>query len=397
MKVKLVKKIILGLAVVTSIESAFAKSTASAPMQVECAPVTATERIKNKNKRIKTHTALYWKLLVPQLEKSLPKSLLVKGVVIGDFHYSNIGIYYNFDTTKSELVLNDLDDAGTNYLVGDLLKYFSFLRTEEVEIEQKGKKKDKKVTGKDLYDLEKVFNAYIDGLRNKTRSTPPAFQSAMAVPQNKAVEKFNKELGKELAKFAKVEELDAKLLPIANDLQKANPVLSTNTILAKKFEVNDSGSSVGQKRFTFLIEKQSPGHPKAVIEFKQLTCAASNLNRSQDLSQIPKTVSAYLNQQSSSAVLPFVLPANESLVKSGKEVYLLRMKQPNYMEKVVETCTENNQLQELAELFAYLLGQFHSKSANNVFVDELAKSSELIFKTCHESQKAFLEETEIGK
>ncbi len=385
------KLILIFLAIVSTSHLVCA---AAIPMTVDCDQDAKAERVKNKNKRIKTFTDIYWQTLTAEIQKSLPSSLQLKGNIIGDFHFNNLGIYYNFDKTinRPQLVLNDLDDSGNNFIVGDLIKYLAFLRTFEIKGEEKGSKKDEPLLGKDAFRFEKIFDAFIEGLRNKNFPLSSEFQKMITINESDAADERNKYITNQSSDFSNVESsIDPELQSNFAEFEKM-PMLKANRVVGRSSQVNGSGSSQGQQRFLYLLQNPSSPAEKAVVEFKQLACSASNSAKSQDLTLIYSGIANYLKQQNQTALFPIFI-ARTDLVKVDKKVYLLREKQNNLMGDVVKKALKKGHYQDLAETMAYLLGQFHSSQVNGVFIDQLAKSSTEIFNTCQNTNKRFFDLT----
>lgn len=398
---KIYKKIVLVFLAIIS--STHIVSAAMTPMTINCDLDAEAERVKDKNKRIKTFTDIYWQTLTSEIQRSLPSSLQLKGNIIGDFHFNNLGIYYNFDKTinRPQLVLNDLDDSGNNYIVGDLIKYLAFLRTFEIKNEEKGSKKDETILGKDAFRFEKIFDAYIEGLRNKNFPLSPEFQKMITINESDAADERNKYITNQSEGFGNIESsVDPKLQSSFAEFEKM-PILKANRVIGRHSQVNGSGSSQGQQRFLYLLQNPSSPAAKAIVEFKQLACSASNSAKSQDLSLIYSGMTNYLKLQNQTALYPIFL-ARTDLVKveikldsktTDKKVYLLREKQNNLMGDVVKKSLKKGHYQELAETMAYLLGQFHSNQVNATFIDQLSKSSTEIFTTCQNTNQRFFDLT----
>lgn len=319
--------------------------------------------IKNKAKLLKTFTIEYWKIASAAVTK-LPAPLQRKGFVVGDFHFNNVGLYYNYAKNKPELVLNDFDDAaGVNFLLVDIMKYLTYV-----------KKIDKEV------DLDEVFRSYQKGLvQTSGLIFPSEFLDESQHDFNKNTRKYLKNRREEFAKFDK-----STITPEQNSKIQALMRLKIITQLANveyMVKVNDSGSSKDMERFEFLGQDRN-GTP-GLIEFKRLKCSATGANLEQDLSANFE----YFRQSYLKNFSPLV--ANQFTYHLRDETFLVRQKSYNPLKELEIEKQSTKKLQKYANFFAAFLGTVHIKSADNGYIKGLSASEAEVLKLAKEISKKF--------
>lgn len=318
--------------------------------------------IKDKTKLLKTFTIEYWKIASAEVAK-LPAPLQQKGFVVGDFHFNNIGIYYNYSKSKPELVLNDFDDAGINFLLVDFMKYITFI-----------KKTDKEV------DLEEVFRNYQAGaVRSNELPLPANLLSETQHDYNKKSQKYLENQKEEIAKFDK-----SKITPEQNAKIQTLLRLKIITQLANveyMVKINDSGSSKDMERYEFF-GKDRNGTP-GLIEFKKLKCSATGAPREQDLTANFEYIrNNYLKNFS-----PLI--ANQFIYRLRDETFLVRQKAFNPLKKLEIEKQSTKEIQKYANFFAAFLGTIHAKSADKDYLKALATNETEILKLAKEVSKKF--------
>lgn len=321
--------------------------------------------IKDKTKLLKTFTIEYWKVASAAVSK-LPHSLQRKGFVVGDFHFNNIGLYYNYSKSKSELVLNDFDDAaGINYLLVDIMKYITYV-----------KKIDKDI------DFDEVFKSYQSGL---VQTGELIFPTELL---NESQHDFNKHTHKYLAnrreEFAKFDR--SKISPEQNSKIQALMRLKIIAQLANveyMVKINDSGSSKDMERFEFI--GQDRNGTTGLIEFKKLKCSATGDEHEQDLTANFE----YIRQSYLKNFSPLV--ANQFTYRLRDETFLVRQKAYNPLKKLEIEKQSTKNLQKYANFFAAFLGTVHLKSADNAYIKGLASHKEEIQKLAKEISKKFID------
>jgi len=216
----------------------------------------ADGQVSNKTKLLKTYTREYWQIAASEV-KSLPQALLKNGFVAGDFHFNNAGIYYDYGRSRAEFQIADLDDAGQNFLIVDFFKLLTYIQ-----------KLDKTV------DQRPLFNAYVDGLKNKEAAPPSEIESLLYRSQldfNKDSRKYVEKQREEITAFDKAS-IKKNTQAIINKF-KGLKLISRLQDLDYMVQINDSGSSMNALRVQF-IGTDSSG-VTGVIEFKQMKCSAT--------------------------------------------------------------------------------------------------------------------------
>lgn len=347
-----------GLAITLILLTAFA---AGAEM-TKCPQLETDSDIKDKSKLLKTFTIEYWKIAGAAVAK-LPMPLQQKGFVVGDFHFNNVGLYYNYQKSKTELVLNDFDDAGVNFLLVDLMKYLTFV-----------KKTDKDV------DLDEVFRNYQSGLaRTSELSFPIDFLDLSQHDFNKNTQKYMANRREEFAKFDK-----SRITTDQNAKIQALLRLKIITQLANvdyMVTVNDSGSSKDMERYAFLGNDRN-GAP-GLIEFKKLKCSATGAPRQQDLNANFQFIKDNYLKNYSAAI------ANQQILRLQEETFLVRQKSYNPLKKLEIEKASTKELQKYSNFFAAFLATLHSKSADKNYIKALSAHEEQILKLAKEISKKF--------
>ena len=331
----------------------------------KCPKPETNSDIREKTKLLKTFTIEYWKIASAAVTK-LPAPLQRKGFVVGDFHFNNVGLYYNYAKNKSELVLNDFDDAaGINFLLVDIMKFITYV-----------KKIDKEV------DFDEVFKSYQQGL---VQSGDLVFPSELL---NESQHDFNKNTQKylvnrreEFVKFDKSTitlEQNSKIQALMR-----LKIISQLAHVEYMVKINDSGSSKDMERFEFI--GQDRNGTTGLIEFKKLKCSATGSALEQDLSANFE----YIRQSYLKNFSPLV--ANQFTYRLRDETFLVRQKAYNLLKKLEIEKQSTKNLQKYANFFAAFLGTVHIKSADNAYIKALAAHDEEILKLAKEISKKFIQ------
>lgn len=319
--------------------------------------------IRNKAKLLKTFTIEYWKIASAAVAK-LPTPLQRKGFVVGDFHFNNVGLYYNYAKNKPELVLNDFDDAaGVNFLLVDIMKYITYV-----------KKIDKDI------DLVEIFKSYQKGLVQPSELVFPSdLLNESQHEFNKNTQKYLENRREEFAKFDKstiTSEQNSKIQTLMR--------LKIITQLANveyMIKINDSGSSKDMERFEFIGQDRNGA--TGLIEFKKLKCSATGSHIEQDLSANFE----YIRQSYLKNFSPLV--ANQFTYRLHNDTYLVRQKAYNPLKKLEIEKQSTKNLQKFANFFAAFLGTVHKKSVDNGYIQGLSASEEDLIKLAKEISKKF--------
>lgn len=349
-KAKTTFSILLSAALSIVGAKSFAQTPASAVLTCD-SEVDST--VTNKKKMVKTETTALWREIELHVSK-YPEALKKRGVVVGDFHFNNVDVYFDSFSNRARLTLNDLDDAGENYIVGDLLKYLIYLQRVDHDL-----------------DLAKVIDAYVLGLERTAMAAPSDLQDLLSSKSGRFAKKQLKfiEKRKEEALAFDPKTLTDDQKKTMADLQSL-PVIQNNfTNLEGWIQINDSGSSSGMERYLFLaksIRNQSEG----VLEFKDLKCSATGPQDRQDLLANRKIVLNYI-QNLTPVLGPNQFLNRQTVLPYENRVFQLREKHPNFMKDLNIEKMSGSDLQEYSEFFANYLGQFHSPNSSAPYMEAL--------------------------
>lgn len=328
----------------------------------------SSSKIKNKETLLKTYTIEYWKVATREIEK-LPLALQKKGFVVGDFHFNNVGIYYDYARNTSEFVINDFDDAGNNYLLGDVLKFLSYL-----------KKVDKNL------DKDAVIGAYLQGLSGVKMPAPIEINKLLTRQQHEFTEDYLSYINK---KIIEADEFDMNR---TTPSQRSNITHFMNLRLLKRlqyvrpvFHINYTGSSQGMERYEFIGADSKGSY--GVYEFKQLKCSATGTNTSQNLNENFTELKEFFNLNMRSSYM-----SSQQMYFYNGNYYLVREKKNNPLKKLKISEMSTGQLQVYANFYGNFLGYLHSKSSNESFLNAVRSQKDILSKIAKRIAKEFNEE-----
>lgn len=357
------------LVVLSGVLSISCLTQAAAGPFIKCTSEVETEKKINKKEKLKTFTTDFWKV-VRSRSANYPASLKSQGIIIGDFHFSNLGVYFDPSMDRARLVLNDLDDSGNGYLVGDLLKYLLFLNSLKKKV-----------------DWEQVIEAYSMGLQKK--AVPMPFEIKLLLSM-KAPD-FDKEMIKYVQK-RKIEAEQFDMDSITDEQRKTLgdierlPLFKNLSSLQKWIQVNTTGSSAGMNRFSYVATSKFSGIEGA-FEFKELRCSATGALDRQNLQENYDRVAGYLNKLNQVQTKNSFLNRQQIVYVSDK-FFLLREKVPNYFKDLEAESLSGKKLQKFSEFFASYLGFVHSGSASQEYSDSIAANKDWL----REEMKALYKE-----
>lgn len=329
-----------------------------------------------KKKWVKSLTGELWKL-IDQHVSEYPAPLRVRGIVVGDFHFGNLGVYFDPEQDRAELTLNDLDDSGVNFLTGDLLKYLVYLRT----------------LNKDM-NFSQVIDAYVMGLQNETISAPKELRQILSSSADKFTKKQEKYILKMKRKALAFNPsgLTAEQKNVFETLENLPEMQNAFTPLHKWLQVNDSGSSAGLERYLFWGRSQD-SNSESVIEFKTLKCSATGNLRRQNLKATEEKVVHYI-QSLSSTLGPNHFFDRQSVVVAKGKFRLMREKQVNLMNDLDLEKLPLQDMQVYAEFYANYLGRFHSAESNTRFVSSMRENKSFLVEDLKPLWQEFKEQAE---
>lgn len=317
--------------------------------------------ITDKTSLLKTFTADYWKVAKVEISK-IPIALQKTGFVVGDFHFNNVGLYYDYQKGKPELVLNDFDDAGNNFLLVDLMKYLTYVQ-----------KLDK------LIEKNELIHSYRAGLLDTSEISFPVDLNESQLKFNKDSQNYLNNHREEFVKFDK-SKMNAEQNAKVQELARLK-IITQLTQVDYMVKTNDSGSSKGMERFEFIGTARNGA--VGLIEFKKLKCSATGAADAQDLSaNFAFVKKSYLDNHSTAV-------SNQYVYRLRDESFLVRQKIFNPLKKLEIEKQSTQLLQKYSNFFAAYLGSVHSKSADKAYIDAIAEHEDLIIMTTKEISKKF--------
>lgn len=308
--------------------------------------------IKNKETMLKTYVYEYWNVASKEISQ-LPIGLQKKGFVVGDFQFNNVGIYFDYSKAKSELVINDFDDSGFNYLLGDLLKFISYIKRVDSDA-----------------DLDALIDSYIQGLQGRSITVPGKIAAVM----NQSQYQFSHDYMKYVeSRVIETSEFDVNSL---TNLQQANLRHFMGLRLLKKLvdvkpivRVNNTGSSSDMERYEFTGTDSNGAI--GVIEFKQLKCSGTGASQNQDLQNSFAQVKSFFQKN-----FPSSYTANQQIYDYNSNFYLVREKKNNPLKKLALDKLGKGQIQVYTNFFANFLGSIHAKSADAAYVNGIQSNKD---------------------
>lgn len=302
---------------------------------------------------VSTYTFHYWDYVKNHFSKYTAPHLQKIGIVVGDYHFNNVTMYYSNAEKKAQFAVADLDDAGQAPLLADYAKYI-------ISIKEKFKKTN----------FKSILSSYIDGLKNqKNNNTPVAIQKIQnqnqAYFQRLNADYVNRKLNKEGHQFEKkyeldkIKHLDANYKPLAEQTEKS--LAKTMTVLDSGFKLNASGSSLDLLRIQFLVSYQGS---QQILELKQTRCPGTQLYQAQAAAEKRyKEVLPILNSEE--------YWKNTRLISYAKDQFIFRTKLASPIENIEIDRLKSSEAQNYAEYFAYLLGTLHSTQVNPQYIEQL--------------------------
>lgn len=360
-------------------------SAAQAQVQVpeiECASQSEVAKIKKKKSKIKTFVSDFWRMTETRVA-NFPADLKLQGFVVGDPHLENVDVFYARQAKPAiRLTFNDMDEAGYNYLVGDLLKFLAYLPA----VKKHG------------LDLEKVVDKYVAGLENQEATPPTEIQSLLAMSPADYLKSERKYIAKQRIKG---EEL-ARTKLSKSDLETQNALRNTRAIgrlqdVVAWTDQNSTGSSAGMMRFLFHGKNQiqlpdgsfAPIGVEGVVEYKELTCTGTGNTEKQD---IARDLEAFVQYDARFLGLPVsqTLLGKQAVVYINGQHFLARTKGPSLYKDVGIEGASPAVVQAHAEYLAWFLGKFHREKATNGYIQAVAKNKAMLIQESAIISKTFL-------
>lgn len=338
---------------------------AQTPGHLQCR-TEATGQVGGGKSLLKTYTREYWNIAHREV-KNLPQALLKKGFVVGDFHYNNVGLYFDSSRSRAEILVNDFDDAGNNILLIDLFKYLNFVQ-----------KVDKNI------DQEQLLQSYVSGLRKQNLPAPQELAELLSRDQKDFRKEHIKYLENRREEFALFDKgsLNRTQLAQIEKLKSLKLIRDLNG-LDYMVSVNDSGSSMNAQRVEFFGTDNNG--VTGIIEFKQLKCAATGSDREQDLTANFNYIKSFFSAH---------FPSNEILGLSvyrlsGEHQFLVREKKKNALKKLGIEKMSPARIQAISNYYANYLGRLHSPSADAPYTSAVSGNKTMLLEKAREIAKSF--------
>lgn len=359
-------------------------SAAQAQVQVpeiECASQSEVAKIKKKKSKIKTFVSDFWRMTETRVA-NFPADLKLQGFVVGDPHLENVDVFYARQAKPAILLtFNDMDEAGYNYLVGDLLKFLAYLPA----VKKHG------------LDLEKVVDKYVAGLENQEATPPTEIQSLLAMSPADYLKSERKYIAKQRIKGEELArtKLSKSDLETQNALRKTRAIGRLQDVVAWT-DQNSTGSSAGMMRFLFHGKNQiqlpdgsfAPIGVEGVVEYKELTCTGTGNTEKQD---IARDLEAFVQYDARFLGLPVsqTLLGKQAVVYINGQHFLARTKGPSLYKDVGIEGASPAVVQAHAEYLAWFLGKFHREKATNGYIQAVAKNKAMLIQESAIISKTF--------
>lgn len=350
--------------------------------EIECSSQTEIAKIKKKKSKIKTFVSDFWRMTETRVA-NFPTDLKVKGFVVGDPHLENVDVFYARQAKPAiRLTFNDIDEAGYNYLVGDLLKFLAYLP----------------MVKKHGLDLEKIVEKYVAGLENQPATPPTELAALLAMSPSDFLKAERKYVTKQRIKGEEMSR--AKLSK--SDFETQNALRNTQAIsrladLIAWTDQNSTGSSAGMMRFLFHGKNQilladgtlAPIGVEGVVEYKELTCTATGNTEKQDLA---RDLEAFAQYDARFLGLPVsqTLLGKQAIVYINNQHFLARTKGPSPYKDIGIESASPAVVQAHSEYLAWFLGKFHREKATNGYIQAVSQNKAMLIKESEIIAKTFL-------
>jgi len=339
----------------------------------------AVKKLKSGN-LVSTYTFDFWSFAKNNLPSYFKNTdLLESGPVVGDFHFNNVGIYYNKTAQKVDLAVIDLDDSGQASFLADYLKFISYLKTITDSLDQKELLKNY-VDGLSANDITKPHDSMPDGIADLFKKKEDWFSDK----NDKAAK--NKMNSSQTA-FSKKEDLKnvSQLNPSLKSL--VSSLSSKMNVLDSGYKINGSGSSMGSLRIEVLGSEQKE---IGLYEFKELRCPGTELyqeqknqsDRFEEMKHALKSEDFWSSSFISSAVVE----------ENTEQTFLFRRKQENALQDLDIDHMKKDKLMEYSKYYAFVLGYFHGKVASKEYKNALDKNSDKLIKAIDQFSTDYLKQ-----
>jgi hypothetical protein len=343
-------------------------------------------KIKKKKSKIKTFVSEYWRTAESRI-KGYPAELQAKGFVVGDPHFENVDVFLNTrsKTNPIQLTFNDLDEAGHNYLIGDLLKYLSYLQS----LKKHG------------LDLSKIVAKYVDGLNG----LPAVLPAELAALLRMTPDDYKKAERKYVSK-QRIKGVELALSKISQEEKETQAALRNMRVIQNLSEVeawteqNSKGSSAGMTRYLFYGKNQVMGADgklqtigvEGIIEYKELSCTAAGdaikQNLESDLEAFIEYVARFLNLPVEQSFL-----GRQAVVYVNSQHFLVRSKSPGLYKDIGVEGASPALVQTHGEYLAWYLGKFHREKSTIGYQESILSKVDFLIAESKAISKSFTDQS----
>lgn len=318
---------------------------------------------------VSTYTFDYWKFAAKNLKDFKNQDLLEDGAIVGDFHFNNVGIYFDNETKAPELAVIDLDDAGVGSYLADYLKFLTYLKTIDKDIDQKDLLKS--------YIAGLSSKSYKDNDANAPGKIADLFKKNKSWFDDKNKQAVLKKLNGKQTHFGKNEDLkpvsslSSDIVSMVDKLKPQMDVLDTG------FKMNESGSSIGSLRVLALVREGNKD--LNIYEFKELRCPGTEkYKEQQDQADRFASVKKALDSEEFWGK-SFIATA---LDQSGKveKYFILRKKQENALQDLEIDHMKKKDLEKYANYYAFVLGNIHGRNASANYKNAIKDDADKVLK-----------------
>lgn len=329
---------------------------------------------------VSTYVYHFWEFAQKNMDQIFKGSNYIQnanGQVVGDYHFKNLGAYYNTTQKRPQLAIIDLDDSGVANQFADLLKFLVFIK-DEYKTDQFTMDAIKAyvsgldpASGENLLPTHPSLDGKLESLSEilSDQLAPSVYEEFNRKYVLKKLSKDKKSLKKDkdlfamdkLAKKLKEAKKDPEFVSIESKLAKQAQALGK--ILDRGFQINESGSSMNAIRFVYLVQTLTG---PAIIELKELTCAGAVKFQPQK-EQKSRFDENKMNLQST----PYW--EGSHVISIGPHAFLFRTKVDNPIEDLLAHAKKD--LKPWVMFYAYTLGRIHRQTAQSDYAIKLEQKA----------------------
>lgn len=306
-----------------------------------------------------------------KVEEGIAELARIQGVVGGDVKPDNVDLTLT-SSTSAQMLLVDLDDAGRGSFLGDIFHTLAYNEIWPVRIE-----------------FEEAFNLYVSGLKSSS-TLNDTYKLIDFDSYNREKEKFEKKK----IRMLESEEFFIKnlgLIPphaipthlIPSYEYALQNISSYGVILRSGLKLKESGGSMGNERFTFLVSSE---RGLEIFEVKHQSSAAVS-------AYVPQLLS---HEQRINEVLEIYRPLNSQgafreVVKTPRGYSIVRTKEVELFDSSHYSMDHKTYHDYIRTMF-FWLGQNHGEQSSQ-YVSLLKTKQKEVLKALKGLVKKHLEES----